>query len=114
MTNNTIKIAVCGKGGTGKTVFIAMLAKLMASRPETGRLLIIDADPAVGLPTTLGIHTDKSIAQIRESVLGAARRGDITEESELAGNIDYMLTEAMVETPAYTFLAMGRTDAIVP
>lgn len=110
MTNNTIKIAVCGKGGVGKTVFIAMLTTILASRPETGRLLIIDADPAIGLLTTLGIHTDKSIAQVRESILEAAQRGDVAEEAELANGIDYLLTEAMVEMPDYTFLAMGRTE----
>jgi CO dehydrogenase maturation factor len=111
MTRNATRIAVCGKGGTGKTVFIAMLANLLSSCPQSGRLLIIDADPAVGLPTTLGIHADKSMAQIRESVIEAARNGDLAEETELAGNIDYMLTEAMVETPDYTFLAMGRTES---
>lgn len=112
MTNNTMKIAVCGKGGVGKTVFIALLANLLRKRPETGRLLIIDADPAIGLPTALGISTNKSIAQVRETILEAAKRGDLAEEAELAGSLDYLLTEAMVETPEYTFLAMGRTDSI--
>ncbi len=111
MKNNTMKIAVCGKGGVGKTAFITILSKILSTHQETGRLLIIDADPAIGLPTTLGIKTDKSIAQVRESILEAAKRGDVTEENELAGSLDYMLTEAIVEMPEYAFLAMGRTDS---
>ena len=41
--------AVCGKGGTGKTAFTAMMARALLEGHRAGRLLLIDADPAQGL-----------------------------------------------------------------
>ena len=46
-------IAVCGKGGVGKTSISALVIKLLAEKADK-RILAIDADPAVGLATALG------------------------------------------------------------
>lgn len=54
-----MKIAVSGKGGVGKTTFVATLAKVFT---ECGKKVIaIDADPVSNLATTLGI---KNVAEI--------------------------------------------------
>ena len=37
-------VAVCGKGGVGKTAFTTMLTKVLKDDPDTGRLLVVDAD----------------------------------------------------------------------
>ncbi len=103
--------AVCGKGGVGKTAFTALLTKILVESGTAGRLLIVDGDPALGLPGTLGIQTTRSIGQVRESIIVAARSGSRDERSDIAEAIDYMIMESLVETDDFAFLAMGRTDS---
>lgn len=59
-----MKIAVSGKGGVGKTTFVATLAKVFA---ENGKKVIaIDADPVSNLAATLGIKNTSDIMPISE------------------------------------------------
>ena len=46
-------IAVCGKGGVGKTSISALTVRALRDA-GAGRILAIDADPAVGLATSGG------------------------------------------------------------
>ncbi|MBR5260406.1 MAG: AAA family ATPase [Eggerthellaceae bacterium] len=102
-------IAICGKGGVGKTAFSAMAAHALMHREDTGRLLVIDADPAFGLAFALGMPTEPNIATVREALLSAARSGDIEAEQDMARELDYMVFESLVETDGFAFLAMGRS-----
>ena len=102
-------IAICGKGGVGKTAFSAMAAHALMHREDTGRLLVIDADPAFGLAFALGLPTEPSIATVREALLAAARSGSVEDEHEMARELDYMVFESLVETDGFAFLAMGRS-----
>lgn len=59
-----MKIAVSGKGGVGKTTFVATLAKVFA---ESGKKVIaIDADPVSNLAATLGIKNVSDIMPISQ------------------------------------------------
>ena len=53
----TTMIAVAGKGGVGKTSIAAAMVKILTKRFPGKRILAIDADPAVGLATALGIES---------------------------------------------------------
>ncbi len=103
-------IAVCGKGGVGKTAFTAMMARMMKNRDDVGRLLVIDADPALGLPRTLGITVEHTMGDVRNAILEAATSQE-EEKTEIVNTLDYMVMESLVEADGYAFLAMGRTDA---
>ena len=48
-------IAVAGKGGVGKTSVSAMIVRILTRKYPDARILAIDADPAVGLATALGV-----------------------------------------------------------
>jgi CO dehydrogenase maturation factor len=52
-----MKIAVAGKGGSGKSTVAAALALLQAR--TGGRVLAVDADPDANLATTLGLPVDR-------------------------------------------------------
>ncbi|MEN6386105.1 MAG: AAA family ATPase [Veillonellales bacterium] len=102
-------IAVCGKGGVGKTAFTSMMTKVLAEQKATGKLLVIDADPALGLPFALGVTTDLTIGKVREEIIKAAQDGE-TDKDALAEKMDYMIFNALVEQASFSFLAMGCMD----
>jgi CO dehydrogenase maturation factor len=104
--------AVCGKGGVGKTAFTAMLARVLLEGNVAGRLLAIDADPAQGLTYALGMRVEKTIGQVREAIVTAAQSGRDTELTELAGTLDYMVMESLVEDENLALLAMGRSESL--
>ncbi len=103
-------IAICGKGGVGKTAFSALATHALLHRADTGRLLVVDADPAFGLALALGLETDRTIAHVRERLLAAARGTSQEAEQEIAQNLDYLIFESLIETDEFAFLAMGRSQ----
>jgi CO dehydrogenase maturation factor len=105
-------LAVCGKGGVGKTAFTAMTSRVLVEGGRAGKLLLIDADPAMGLPIALGLHVDRTMGQVRESIIQTAKRGKKEEKDQLVDTLDYMAFEALTETDDFALLAMGRTETL--
>ena len=100
-------IAVAGKGGVGKTsISAAILRELTASHPEA-KILAIDADPAVGLSTALGVEVTETLDDIRKSLASGATK---TEPDELIAEARFRLFDSMVETRGFAFLAIGRPE----
>ena len=104
-------VAVCGKGGVGKTAVTTMLTKVLKSDPSTGRLLVVDADPALGLLYALGVDTDKTIGAVREKVLAAAESGESEDKELVAEELDYLILNTLKEEKDYSFIAMGHMNA---
>lgn len=105
-------IAVCGKGGTGKTALTALMTRVLLDRESTSRLLLIDADPAMGLPNALGIKVKRTMGQVREEIIKTARGADKEKKAQLNSMLDYMVLEAIMETDRFALLAMGRTETL--
>lgn len=103
--------AVCGKGGTGKTAFTAMLAKALMESHHSQGLLLIDADPALGLTNALGLNVKKTLGQVRESIIEMAKNGDSSEKKELVDSLDYMIMESLIEENGFSLIAMGRSES---
>ncbi len=103
-------IAVCGKGGVGKTAFTAMMSKVLLDRDRTGRLLLIDADPAKGLPLALDVEVKRTMGEVREEIIARSRRANREQKTQLIDMLDYMVLEALSEQEDYALLAMGRTE----
>ena len=110
--NGTRLISVCGKGGTGKTAVIAMMARALADSGRAGRLLVIDADPALGQLSAVGAKTTRTMGHIREEIIRTAQHGNKSAKAELAEKLDYMVFEALTETETFALLAMGRTETL--
>jgi CO dehydrogenase maturation factor len=111
-TSTSMSVAVCGKGGTGKTVLTAMMARVLCESDRNLRILLVDADPAMGLESALGVKVGRTIGEIREEVIGTARRADKEETLRTAEMLDYMVLEALCEMDGYSLLVMGRTESV--
>ncbi len=105
-------VAVCGKGGTGKSASTALMARVLLESGKAGNLLLIDADPAMGLLSALGISVRRTMGQMREKIIKTAQKGGNEEKAQLANMIDYMAFEALTETDNFAILAMGRTETL--
>jgi CO dehydrogenase maturation factor len=109
MNKEKLVLAVCGKGGVGKTIFSALLARAameMGIRP----LLLIDADPAGGLVSAIGERVAGTLAGARESLIATARRANDSEKMRLARQLDYLVLETLIERSDYSLLAMGHSS----
>ena len=100
-------IALAGKGGVGKTSVSAAIVRLLTQQRPDARILAIDADPAVGLATALGVDVRETLDDIRKSMASSATK---TQTDELLSEARFRLFDAMCETRGFAFLAIGRPE----
>lgn len=111
MTHPAKVIAFLGKGGTGKTVLSCLAGRLLAAGGR--RTLLVDADPAQGLTSAVGVAAGsvRSIGEVRDRVIAAARAEGRPDSPEaLALTVDYLLLEALAEVRGMGLLAMGSSQ----
>ena len=108
---NTVIVALVGKGGVGKTSLSAITVRLLSEAYPDKKILAIDADPAVGLATALGAEVVSTVDDIRKSFVNTAESGDTKAAVELLGEAKYQMFNAMVEMGNVSFLAIGRPES---
>ena len=108
MSRDTKIIALTGKGGVGKTSISAALVKLLVEEFPEKKILAIDADPAIGLATALGIEPELTLDDIRNEIVANVEGGKTQEAMELLSESRYKIAEAVVEKDGFAFLAIGR------
>ena len=91
MENNATIIALSGKGGVGKTSVSAAIVKLLVEAYPDKKILAIDADPAVGLSTALGIDVKITIDDIRKEIVETVEDGQTRAAIELLGDARYKI-----------------------
>ncbi len=99
-----IRIALAGKGGTGKTTTAALLIRYLVETGQ-GPVLAVDADPNANLNELLGLTVEITLGEIknelRTSVPESMARGDFME---------MRVHEALVEAEGYDLLVMGQPE----
>jgi len=98
-------VAVTGKGGTGKTVFAAMLILKLCKK---GTLLAVDADPDSNLPEALGVEdeVEKTLGEVKE--LFQHTRDEIRGDKEIW--FEAKIFEAINELDDFDLIVMGRPE----
>lgn len=97
-----MKIAISGKGGTGKTFVAGSLARAFS---EDGyRTLALDADTSPNLGLTLGISPDelRAVTPLSENrdMIGAKTGTDYPGVYRLSFEVDDIVRDAVIPTPA--------------
>ncbi len=106
-----MKIAISGKGGVGKTLLTALLAKTFT---ESGySVLAIDADPSANLGATLGFPHPQEIVPISEMAdlieeRTGARPGKSAPFFKLNPKVDDLPEKYWVEHIEIKLMVMGR------
>ena len=104
-------LAVAGKGGVGKTSVSAAMVRLLCQAHPDKRVLAIDADPAVGLSTALGVEVCSTVDDIRKAVVAQASAKNPQAAVELLGEARSRIFDVMEETGSFAFLAIGRPES---
>jgi CO dehydrogenase maturation factor len=107
--NKSTTLAVCGKGGVGKTSFSALMVKLLAKNTDR-KILAIDADPSAGLASSLGVRVTKSVDDIRKDIIKQIRDGKVQDSKDTLNILDYELLDALEEAEGFALLAIGRPE----
>ena len=104
-----VVIAICGKGGVGKTSVSSAIVRTLLANPEN-RVLAVDADPAIGLAFALGIRVETTVDAIRNELIQDVTAERSGNRREILAKIDYRVFEALCERDRLAFLAIGRPE----
>lgn len=103
-------LAFTGKGGVGKTSLCALMVLELAKRYPDKKILAIDADPAVGLSTALGINVKHTVNDIRIEFVSKLLEKERPSVLEIMNDARYELTDTILDCGNYCFLAIGRPE----
>lgn len=108
---NTRILAVAGKGGVGKTSISSAFVRLLTENYPDAKILAIDADPAIGLSTALGVDPKETLDDIRKKIVNSVESGQPKEAVEILGEARFRIFDTMIEDQKFSFLAIGRPES---
>jgi CO dehydrogenase maturation factor len=106
-----VKIAIAGKGGTGKTTIVGTLARVFARQGL--RVLAIDADSNPNLALTLGLSREQTaaLAPLPRTLLEERTGADGTKTMALRMSTGEIAQQYGIATPdGVTMMLMGKVD----
>jgi len=101
----SIKIAVAGKGGCGKTSITALVIRYLKKNGKTP-ILAVDADPNANLGESLGLKVPQTIGRILDDF--QHEKISIPSGMTKEAYLDYKLNETLVESRGLDLITMGR------
>ncbi len=99
------KIAITGKGGSGKTMLAAIMIGLLA-RNEMLNILAIDADSAIGLAYALGIKANMTVGELRRQMIEEPG----VKAAVQSRHIRDVMADALEVGNGFHLLVMGRPE----
>jgi CO dehydrogenase maturation factor len=103
-----MRIAIAGKGGTGKTTIAALLCRSLVKTNGVKPLLAVDADPNSCLHERLGITPSETIGELREQL--RAEPDKIPAGISKTEWIERLISEEVAESVGFDLITMGRQE----
>ena len=103
-----MRIAVAGKGGSGKTTLAALITQQLTQRGRC--VLAIDGDTNPNLAQTLGIPDAHSIAALPNDLLVREEQPDGQARVKLALPVSDIIERYAAGPASLRLLVMGRVD----
>lgn len=106
-----MRLAIAGKGGTGKTTIAGTLARVLAQNGR--RVLAIDADTNPNLATTLGVEQDsaRTITTLPRNLMERQTAEDGSTKQVFTASPDDVIEQYGTAAPdGVRLLVMGRVD----
>ena len=105
----SVKIAIAGKGGTGKTTLAALLCRGLLDL-KIKPLLAVDADPNSCLPEKLGVTVaeSKTIGHLRETL--RAEPDKVPQGISKSEWVERLINEEVTEALGFDMIVMGRQE----
>jgi len=103
----SLRIALAGKGGTGKTTLSALLCRSLLDH-NIKPILAVDADPNSCLADKIGLNVERTIGSVREEL----RAKPDAKPAGISKNewIERQINESLVEATGLDLVAMGRQE----
>ena len=101
----SIKIAVAGKGGCGKTSITALVIRYLKKNGKVP-ILAVDADPNANLGESLGLKVPRTIGRILDDF--QHEKISIPPGMTKEAYLDYKLNGTLVESQGLDLITMGR------
>lgn len=101
------KIAVSGKGGTGKTTICAFLINYLLQKKLTP-ILVIDADPNANLAESMGVEFKNTVAKVLDDFL--KQKETLPTGVVKEAMFEYKLYEILTEEKGFDLLTMGHGE----
>ncbi len=99
--------AFSGKGGVGKTTFLALALKTLIKNGSPD-IIVLDADPATNIGEVLGLDVPKTIADIADELkIEIEKRTTVDKRRFIEGKI---ISEILQEADDFDLLAMGSIE----
>ncbi len=105
MTPRPCRIAVSGKGGTGKTTIASLIIASLKDACQTP-ILAVDADPNANLNEALGLTVRETLGSMREDAFTKS----IPPGMSRTDYVRYRFRQVLVESGGVDLLAMGRPE----
>ena len=102
-----VRIAVAGKGGTGKTTLSALITTHFVHAGNTP-ILAVDADPNANLNEALGVEYDRSVVDTIDEIMNDG--GSVPAGIPKSDLVEYQVHDALVESKGFDLLVMGHTE----
>jgi CO dehydrogenase maturation factor len=101
------RIAISGKGGTGKTTLAALLVTTLVEAGEIP-VLAVDADPNANLHEALGVTVHETLGGMREDAFTRSIPPGMSRKEYVA----LRFRQVLVESEGFDLVAMGRPEGL--